>query len=681
MEKNGNQQVKDYPAGEFDFPSKSKIQNLCSIGFTVFATVYNHGIYKQNIGGSWVPVNNGIPVINIQSVQNMNTVLYAISTSALYQSLNNGSTWEIAYNGSYFDSGVLIEMFLYNTKIYLADNEIGIYMSSDYGKTWVLRNEGISKLGIRYPTKIDAYNSIIAVNSVDNKRFITTDFGNTWNDFIINDNTINNYVPNDTNFFRLFEYRYLKRNPNDTWKRIFGPNSASRKINNLIAFDTFVIAAASDGIWRTGFNNELIFSNNGNEQNWNLSLTGIECYNLIVNSDRIFAGTSSGIYLSTDKGSTWNQIGLKNNPVKRIISMGSIFLAFTSDGINKSLYKSLDGGSTWIYMRIGLSNISEINLCYDNLVALTYLYKDGKIWKRPFKETIIYQRKAASFPLNIGNKWYYQGGFFEENNDYDGFYGAIKEVTDTLSSGFREITSTYFYPNKVSAKKEYWGFINGKFYYNTAPQIENASVLYSNYLNYDSSRALGTDYFQSWQFITSQLFNISDTTLKYRESWGGHYGGSSNSFIVFPEIGITKTWYYLTKGSYGGTTYDDSTYLIGMLRDGEMLGDTIFNIAAGVEKVNIPKQYILSQNYPNPFNPTTTIRYQIPKSGFVSLKIYDILGKVVATLVNEEKPAGIYEVEFSAGSSGNGANLPSGVYFYKLEAGGNIIDKKLLLLK
>ncbi len=64
--------------------------------------------------------------------------------------------------------------------------------------------------------------------------------------------------------------------------------------------------------------------------------------------------------------------------------------------------------------------------------------------------------------------------------------------------------------------------------------------------------------------------------------------------------------------------------------------------------INIADHFYLEQNYPNPFNPSTTINYQIPTSGMVSIKVYDVLGKEVATFVNEEKPAGSYEVNFSA---------------------------------
>ncbi len=90
---------------------------------------------------------------------------------------------------------------------------------------------------------------------------------------------------------------------------------------------------------------------------------------------------------------------------------------------------------------------------------------------------------------------------------------------------------------------------------------------------------------------------------------------------------------------------------------------------------SLPEEFILNQNYPNPFNPSTKINYQIPATGIVSLKVYDVLGKEVATLVNEEKPVGSYEVNFNA------SQLSSGIYFFKLQAGSFVETKKMILIK
>ena len=94
-----------------------------------------------------------------------------------------------------------------------------------------------------------------------------------------------------------------------------------------------------------------------------------------------------------------------------------------------------------------------------------------------------------------------------------------------------------------------------------------------------------------------------------------------------------------------------------------------------INKARIINKFILFQNYPNPFNPTTKIEYHIPEMSLVTIKIYDVLGREITTLVNEEKPAGNYEFEFDA------TGLPSGIYFYQLKAGDYFETKKMMLLK
>ena len=93
------------------------------------------------------------------------------------------------------------------------------------------------------------------------------------------------------------------------------------------------------------------------------------------------------------------------------------------------------------------------------------------------------------------------------------------------------------------------------------------------------------------------------------------------------------------------------------------------------EQAEVPTEFKLEQNYPNPFNPSTNIKFQIPNSAFVNLKVYDILGNEVATLVNEEKSTGSYEVNFNA------KGLSSGIYFYTINAGSFVETKKMLLMK
>ena len=114
------------------------------------------------------------------------------------------------------------------------------------------------------------------------------------------------------------------------------------------------------------------------------------------------------------------------------------------------------------------------------------------------------------------------------------------------------------------------------------------------------------------------------------------------------------------------------------INEGKFTADHLFldsPVGIDQEEKLMPKEYSLQQNYPNPFNPSTTINFQIPTAGIVLLKVYDILGKEVATLVNEEKTTGNYQVSFDA------SFLSNGIYFYRLQASDFIQTKKMILIK
>ena len=161
----------------------------------------------------------------------------------------------------------------------------------------------------------------------------------------------------------------------------------------------------------------------------------------------------------------------------------------------------------------------------------------------------------------------------------------------------------------------------------------------------------GIDWTDTWKYIE---VNISDAV----PSWI-----NPSAVLTFP-IKWSRTYLAETddlKKDAGTIAFDDfrAHFITTGLED-----DTV-----------LPEEFKLFQNYPNPFNPKTFISYQLLVHSYVSLKVYDVLGKEVATLINEEKPAGTYEINWDA------ENLPSGVYFYQIQAGSFIDTKKMILLK
>lgn len=122
-----------------------------------------------------------------------------------------------------------------------------------------------------------------------------------------------------------------------------------------------------------------------------------------------------------------------------------------------------------------------------------------------------------------------------------------------------------------------------------------------------------------------------------------------------------------------GTTADDSKFEDVISKNADFFFGTT-SIQDDIEKIT---EFQLSQNYPNPFNPSTVISYQLSDKSYVSLKVYDLLGRETATLFNEEQAAGVYEIQFMI----NDEPLTSGVYFYRLQAGEYTAVRKMLFIK
>ena len=200
-------------------------------------------------------------------------------------------------------------------------------------------------------------------------------------------------------------------------------------------------------------------------------------------------------------------------------------------------------------------------------------------------------------------------------------------------------------PEKLSIQvygdgKKHW--LRGEF------KDKDNEVFLINFTNGDP----GIDWLNTWKYIE---VNLSDAV----PSWI-----NPNAFLTFP-IKWTRTYLVETndtKKDNGSINLDDFRAHF---------------ISTGVEEEfnEVPTEFSLSQNYPNPFNSSSIIKYSIPKSSFATIKIFNTLGEEIETLVNTEKPVGTYEVNWNA------TNLPSGVYFYRFQAGDFVQTRKMILMK
>jgi hypothetical protein len=257
-------------------------------------------------------------------------------------------------------------------------------------------------------------------------------------------------------------------------------------------------------------------------------------------------------------------------------------------------------------------------------------------------------KESSYFPSQLGNRW-----VFSSQNDT-----LIESVADTQRIG----GNLYYSFEKF---RDYSGYLFRVFEDSVFIYADTAEYLWYDF-NADSGDSwivpvLGHPYYGgvfTMQSKTDTIITPAETfTNCYRIH---HYIGADAEFVEWfaPEVGIAQR---------------DVITIVGLRR--WILVDRIITSVRTSKGNGIPKLYSLSQNYPNPFNPTTTIRFTISDLRFTILKVYDVLGNEVGTLVNEELQSGEYEVEFDA------AGLTSGIYFYQLRVVNFIETKKMILIK
>ena len=267
------------------------------------------------------------------------------------------------------------------------------------------------------------------------------------------------------------------------------------------------------------------------------------------------------------------------------------------------------------------------------------------------------QYPQMDFPLQIGNLWQY--------SEIPGSYSESNAIKDTVM------------PNGLTYTQ-----VNGELFNGYFRKEDSKVFLYDLSLNNES---LVYDFSLTTGDTLSVYINGSDTvvTTVYEEGTGEIFN-LQRYYVAFLTKHLSSTAYgikYITDG-FGFSAYNGEVLSYGL--SGAIINGIQYGVINQVRNtVNFPIRYQLMQNYPNPFNPVTTIKYSVPATSHISLVVYDVLGREIQTLINEEKYPGNYTVQF------DGSDLSNGVYFYVMKAdnpstnsGQSFIDtKKLVLLK
>ena len=403
--------------------------------------------------------------------------------------------------------------------------------------------------------------------------------------------------------------------------------------------------------------------------NPDLTLTGrqILCF---ANKDlSVLAGTNGGLVLSTNSGSSWTNIGggLPYSNIRALLN------------VETSPYNLLAG---MVSGRISMStNYGENFTGFPvDSVQLPFLADINSILKRENSSNYFVGTERGVFLLP---QFYPLSTWVPINNGLPSAETKVRVIIEKDGEIFAGTNSGVYHRSGSSWDEKNFGLTNTNV---------TAITSISGYLFAGTSQGsvgglyISSDNGVNWTLSQSITWVTSFITIG-SNIFAGSYGDG-----IWRSTNYGNTWSQINDGLGSGAYYvlslgADNQYIFAGTGASSIWRRPLSQVVTNVndDQDSQPSKFSLSQNYPNPFNPSTKIKYSIPASEFVTLKVYDVLGNEVATLADEYQPDGSYEVEFSAkggsASGGNAYNLSSGIYIYRLQAGSFIETKKLILMK
>jgi photosystem II stability/assembly factor-like uncharacterized protein len=596
-------------------------------GSIIFAAVHGD---RYTPGGVYLSADNGAHWQStslrghINSVAVKGATIFACADTCVFRSTDNGAIWNAANLGvsQVFVNTVIISPS--GSHIFVGTNR-GVFCSTDFGETWTAVNMGLTSKCIyslaQFPAGSDDSSYVYA--GTNGGIFRSTDNGVKWtasglpNDLNLGYSTNGSSLAS-TGSILLAGSGYTKS------------SSSDKHGNNYGLFGNYI--------------GSVLFLSTDNGSTWTEADSGLAGANtrltsLAVNGPNIFAGTNpGGVFLSTNNGTSWTTAnsGMNNTKVLAVASNSSYIFAGTNGG---GVNRSYNDGLNWGIVNNGLPDtiintfaVSESNI-YVGSTSFKYI-------SRPF----------GSIAISINDIYY---------SSDNGTNWA--RIDSQVTYNFRNICLAANGSNLVVGTG-----------YNSASYVSQFNPNGGIYrITFDGIK---------WNVIDSALIGYYVTSLT---STGSNFFAGTMNGGVFASSNNGASWASINSGladSNVASLVIHNSNLFAATSSGvwrrQLSEITSVQSADGI----FPKNYCLEQNYPNPFNPSTTICYQLPNACHVMLKVYDILGREVATLVDELKEVGSYSVTFS------GEKLSSGVYIARLTAqskdGKSFVHiKKMLMLK
>lgn len=402
----------------------------------------------------------------------------------------------------------------------------------------------------------------------------------------------------------------------------------SEQTSGVTSFLYSVSAVNNNTVWICGATGKVLLTTNGGT-NWVITSTpnaALALYNIwgIDSTDALVTGSSTTtyVYRTTNAGANWTQVFSESGGFidaingLSLVNPDAIFMYGDPVGSRWSLWQSTDEGATWDSTGWYLPQAGTETGYNNSMYVYRAPYTNVKIWFGT-NNTRIYKFNASQHGVSQPTTGQVNSLAILLMDTLNGVAGGSTGMLFTSDGGANWINSTTI-PGTGSINGFAVGNSYGELYYTRGTSVYHT-----------------TNSGVNWVAATTQ----SGT---YTHMQKARADGDFNIWAIRNNGGISKY-----------------TYPIGIKRISS----------------EVPNSYVLHQNYPNPFNPVTKITFDIPKSSFTEIKVYDNLGREVATLISQQLKPGSYETEWNA------SNYPSGVYYYKLVSSDFSTTKKMVLVK